>query len=235
MAARRPCTPDAHRPSSGPAVARTRRRGRATFPVFFLAAASVLILAVACSRVVRHRVLTFLYDGVPPLHAELAHYEPLLADPLAATGDDATGDMVAARTRSYSHPAYQRNLCGACHDGEGGRVGLTAREGLCQTCHPDKPARKKFVHGPVAVNGCLACHHYHKAPYPKVLIADAQALCFSCHVMEELRTDEHHATLEQRRCIDCHDAHGGDDRYFLLPGVAKEVSRDDPLIQEQEH
>jgi len=215
-------------------MSRTQRRRRATLPILFLASVSALIVAVACSRAASHRVLTFLYDGVPPLYAELAQYGPQLPDPLAATKVDATGVVIAAGTRSYSHPAYQRNLCGACHDAEGGRVLKTAREGLCQTCHPDKPAKKKFVHGPVAVNGCLACHHYHKAPYPKVLIADAQTLCFRCHVMEELRTDAHHATIQQKRCVDCHDAHGGDDRYFLLPGVVKDGSQEDKLIQGQE-
>jgi predicted CXXCH cytochrome family protein len=69
----------------------------------------------------------------------------------------------------------------------------------------------------VAVNGCLACHRYHKSLYPGVLITDAQSLCYRCHVTKELTIDEHHATMEEERCIDCHDAHGGDDRYFLLP------------------
>jgi len=210
-------------------------RRRVTIPVLLpAAAAAALTLLVACSQVARHRVLTFLYDGVPPLYVDLARYQPQPAETPATTEGEASGAMVAAQTRSYAHPAFARNLCGVCHYGEGGRVLKTVRQGLCQTCHPDKPPRRKFVHGPVAVNGCLACHHYHKAPYPKVLIADPQTLCFRCHVMEELRTDAHHATMQQKRCIDCHDAHGGDDRYFLLPGVAKDSTQEDTLIQGQE-
>ena len=84
------------------------------------------------------------------------------------------------------------------------------------TCHADNPKKKKYTHGPMAVNDCLACHHYHKSAHPKVLVADAQTVCFHCHETEELRTDEHHATIEKERCIDCHDAHGGDDRFFLI-------------------
>jgi predicted CXXCH cytochrome family protein len=191
------------------------------------------ISLVACSREARHRVLTFLYDGVPPLDADITPIPvEIPPDPDVETGPP--GAAGPAGRRVYNHPAYQRNLCNTCHATESGGVLKTARQGLCQTCHPDKPPRKEFVHGPVAVNGCLACHHYHRAPYPKVLIADAQSLCFTCHVMEELSTDEHHATIEEHRCIACHDAHGGDDRYFLLPGVAEDGPQEKTLMLERE-
>lgn len=210
-------------------------RGRIAHAALLVTVTSGLLLAFACSRAVQHRVLTFLYDGVPPLHPELAGYEPQVSNTAQSTGQgESDGGLVAAETRSYSHPAYQRNLCGVCHDGEDGRVLMTVRQGLCQKCHPDKPPRKKFVHGPVAVNGCLACHHYHKAPYPKVLIADPQTLCFKCHVRRELTTGAYHAELDKKLCIDCHDAHGGDDRYFLLPGVAEQYAPEEAKKQEEE-
>jgi predicted CXXCH cytochrome family protein len=79
----------------------------------------------------------------------------------------------------------------------------------------------------VAVNGCLACHLYHKSEYPGVLVADAQTLCFHCHEEDAMRTDKHHATIEQDRCIDCHDPHGGDDRFFLTPQAQELVEKAD--------
>lgn len=178
-------------------------------------AASVAV--AACSREVRHRTLTFFFDGVPALDAgitDLTVESP--EDALVGAGAEAPRRVKTAK-RFYDHPAYKQNRCPECHNVDGGGVLKTAREGLCQTCHPDKPEKKKFVHGPVAVNGCLACHLYHKSLHPKVLVADAQTLCFHCHEEGELRTDEHHATIKEERCIDCHDAHGGDDRFFLIP------------------
>ena len=179
--------------------------------------AAVLVVVAACSRETTHRVLVFFYDGVPPLDAGLTEPEVEMPEDLLSTGAVAPPGRAGAKQRFYNHPAYWENRCGGCHDVDGGGLLRTARQGLCQMCHHEKPAKKKFVHGPVAVNGCLACHRYHKSLYPKVLVTDAQSLCFRCHVTEELTTDKHHATMEEERCIDCHDSHGGDDRFFLLP------------------
>ena len=184
------------------------------------AAVAAALVAVACAPETRHRVLVFLYDGVPPLYCEDADAEVELAE-----GPPAEAEEVTPRQRTkagktyYNHPPYWENRCGGCHDIRGGRLLKTAREGLCQSCHPEKPAKKKYVHGPVAVNGCLACHRYHKSEHPKLLIVDAQTLCFNCHEAEQMVRDKHHATMDKDRCVDCHDSHGGDDRYFLLPGV----------------
>jgi predicted CXXCH cytochrome family protein len=179
--------------------------------------AGLSLTAATCSPERTHRVLVFLYDGVPPLGAGMG--EASSESPDAATAAEADQPSAARKPKQilYHHPAYLANECGGCHDVDGATLLKTVRQGLCQMCHPDNPPKKKFVHGPVAVNGCLACHRYHKSQYPKVLVTDAQSLCFRCHVTEELILDEHHATIGEERCIDCHDAHGGDDRYFLLP------------------
>lgn len=236
MGSRRPHTSSTYRPisRSGEHRNRTRATGERA-PILLILLPGLLIMAAACSREATHRVLTFLYDGVPPLDAGLPLPEVEMSEASAeATEDEQAGRGKSKRQAFYSHPAYRNNLCGGCHDVDRGRLLKTAREGLCQTCHPDKPPKRKFVHGPVATNGCLACHLYHKSRYPKVLITDAQSLCFRCHVNEELTTDKHHATIKEERCVDCHDAHGGDDRFFLLPGVGKDGSRRNALIVEQE-
>lgn len=170
----------------------------------------------ACATEVKHRWLVFFFDGVPPLDFGIAPPEmPLAGDDAGPPGLEPPRSVKPKR-QYYHHPAYWENRCGGCHASDYEGLVMTPREGLCTSCHPDKPPKKKFVHGPVAVNGCLACHRYHKSLYPKVLIAEAQELCFYCHEMEAMRTDEHHATIETERCIECHDAHGGDDRFFLI-------------------
>ncbi len=223
MGARRPDTSDAHRLPGQLDESHTHpRRVASRLLMLSVTAVAVVVTTAACSRVLTHRVLSFLYDGVPPLESGIPQPEVEVSEASAEVVEGEPSGRREVLKKFYSHPAYRNNLCGGCHDAKGGRLLKTARQGLCQTCHPDKPAKKKFVHGPVAVNGCLACHRYHKSMYPKVLITDAQSLCYSCHVTEELVTDKHHATIEEKRCIDCHDAHGGDDRFFLLPGVVKE-------------
>ena len=181
----------------------------------FWTTVAVLLLVASCSPQAKHGVLTFFFDGVPPLGG--VHVVPdagLSADAAVSTAPDIPRP-IKGRKKFYNHPAYFENRCEGCHDLAGGLL-KSVREGLCQSCHPEKPAKKKFVHGPMAVNACLACHRYHKSLYPKVLVADAQDLCFHCHDNSELRTDEHHKTIETERCIECHDAHGGDDRFFLI-------------------
>ena len=177
---------------------------------------ATLVATAACSREVGHRTLEFFFDGVPPLEAEAADFEVEMPQEPMAPDVPGPPQRVASTKKVYHHPAYWENRCGGCHDTYGGGLLKTIRAGLCVTCHKDNPAKKKFTHGPMAVNDCLACHHYHKSTHPKVLVADAQTVCFHCHETEELRTDEHHATIEKERCIDCHDAHGGDDRFFLI-------------------
>jgi len=179
--------------------------------------ASVMLLIVgACTAEAKHEWLVYFIDGVPPMGLDLTGPGAQPSDVDVGPSDLAPPKSVKRKPRYYHHPAYFENRCSGCHASDYGDLVMTPREGLCSSCHPDKPPKTKFVHGPVAVNGCLACHRYHKSPYPKVLIADAQELCFHCHEMSELRTDEHHATMETERCIDCHDSHGGDDRFFLI-------------------
>jgi predicted CXXCH cytochrome family protein len=182
-------------------------------------AAAAIIAVAACSPETRHRVLVFLYDGVPPLGGNVVDLDGNAPEGSLDPATAPTPTSAKLGTRFYTHPLYWENRCGSCHDANG-RLLKTVRQGLCQSCHFEKPEdKKKYIHGPVAVNGCLACHRYHKSEHPKVLLEDAQTLCFHCHQTEELTTDKHHATMETERCVDCHDPHGGDDRFYLLPGV----------------
>lgn len=187
--------------------------------ILAMTAVLALIAAATCSPETTHRVLVFFYDGVPPLDGRLADPKIAITQNSLELTTAQTPRPAKVKTRFYSHPMYWKNRCGSCH-GANQRLLRTVRQGLCQTCHFQKPEEvKKRVHGPVAVNGCLACHRYHKSEHPKLLVTDAQTLCFHCHQMSELTTDEHHATIETKRCIECHDPHGGDDRFYLLPGA----------------
>ena len=199
--------------------------------VFATTAAAVLII-VACSRESRHQVLVYLYDGVPPLDADSVETARGMGkETPGGVGMDSSASK--AKKDIYTHPLYWESRCGSCHT-TGGSLLRTVREGLCSSCHFQKPAeKKKHLHGPAATNDCLVCHRYHRSKHEKILVADAQTLCSHCHMKEDLTPDKHHKTMDKERCVDCHDPHGGDDRFFLRPDAAPAGTSQDELIIER--
>lgn len=168
----------------------------------------------ACAEATRYRVLSFFFDGVP---------EPGSAPAGTSTADGLLTAPQGARRAPpvvYRHPPYRDGACRDCHDPGGRWVVRTVEEGLCQRCHPTIPGDDTFVHGPVASNGCLSCHHHHESAHPFMLIVAPAELCEHCHERSNLSTGPHHATLEQQPCLECHDPHGGDNRFLVKP-VAK--------------
>ena len=180
--------------------------------VTFLAIAGVLALTVACSETARYRVLSFFLDGVPPPGAQEAPVAGGAADrSLIGPIEPA---QIPARQRIFTHTPYRENRCGGCHDSDSGQLIRPVQEGLCAACH-SKTVTARFVHGPVAVNDCTVCHHYHAAPFPNLMLADTVATCLNCHDRDDLSTGDHHTAPGQRNCIECHDPHGGDNRFFV--------------------
>lgn len=169
----------------------------------------------ACSETTRYRVLTFFFDGVPtpgsgapaePEGARAATPQPRLSQ----------GAKAALRAPLFHvHPPYRAQRCGECHNRASGRLVRPVEAGLCQTCHQDKPGQAAYVHGPVAVNACLFCHHHHGSRHPKMLLEPLEDICFRCHDGADLTEGPHHAMLDGMACVECHNPHGGDDRFFL--------------------
>jgi predicted CXXCH cytochrome family protein len=73
----------------------------------------------------------------------------------------------------------------------------------------------KFVHGPVAVGGCTACHAVHQGNYPKLLRAAGNALCFECHSdkAEAFKNKKFIHEPVKESCIQCHNPHSADYKY----------------------
>jgi len=169
----------------------------------------------ACSdKATRHRVLQFFFDGVPePGAVTQIGYAPNTRSgqrPFSAPPERTLPDVVA-----YSHTPYSTGDCGGCHDPNSGGLTRTAKEGLCRSCHPDVPGGARYVHGPVAVDACLFCHHPHGSMHPGILNAAATTLCLRCHDRADLTEGSHHENLDTVTCTQCHDAHAGNDRFFL--------------------
>ena len=170
------------------------------------------VVCVACSQTTRYHVLSFFFDGVPEPGRAGAGIE---LQPGEQTGPAAAPAPARVPKRFFAHTPYRENRCEGCHDATSGQLTRSVPDGLCLTCHSKLTADARFVHGPVAVNDCTVCHHFHGSAFANLLLADPVATCLNCHDREDLSVGEHHAGLDRNSCVDCHNPHAGGDRFFL--------------------
>jgi predicted CXXCH cytochrome family protein len=167
---------------------------------------AVAALAIGCSSATRHKALTVFFDGVP---------EPKQA--AAAEGqrpDAAAAAAPAAPGRTFGeHGPYAAKLCGACHQSAATNALVVPKDELCFVCH-ELPRDKRYVHGPLASGGCLACHDPHSSKYRYLLVSEAEGFCLECHDRQAVMRVAAHAGVTQP-CTDCHDAHMSDNEYLL--------------------
>jgi predicted CXXCH cytochrome family protein len=200
-------------------AARQQVAGRGVRAAGILLILFSLFLA-GCDPVARHEALSTIFDGVPTLPPtedlckeyhekrvaeEKAH---IAAKKLPADDDEKT---------VLSHAPYDEKRCNDCHSADKStETGLIAppRE-LCFVCHTDF-IKGTFVHGPVAVGDCLACHVPHTSTFSPLLVLSRGEICGKCHREKRLASDMHNkVAARQMICIDCHDPHFGNARYFL--------------------
>ncbi|MEW6072971.1 MAG: cytochrome c3 family protein [Planctomycetota bacterium] len=202
----------------------TRNMAEAMLAAFLLA----VLVVPACSSSRHHRVLSFFFDGVPPPGGQSDPDE--LRDGSGPAEDGAGTPAAPAagafsgrpdlRQRRFVHAPYRERRCNACHDMLAGALRKQPKDGLCLQCHAGITEGVVYLHGPVAVLDCLACHHFHESTYPGILRTDEQSLCDRCHARDDLGHDEHHSGSESapaRGCLECHQPHGGGDPFFLRP------------------
>ncbi len=184
-----------------------------------------IILGLACTEAQRYRTLCFFFDGVPvPGSRVEAPSEP---DPTELDADALVQETAPAEELPPTpepepqpgairrHPPYRDYRCGSCHDTSSGRLLRTPQEGLCRQCHENVPGDLRYVHGPVAVDACLFCHHPHGGQFAMQLRAEPADVCLRCHDADDVREGAHHAVLDESACTDCHSGHGGSERFFL--------------------
>jgi predicted CXXCH cytochrome family protein len=171
-----------------------------------LAAAALAILvagALGCSSTTRYRVLNFFFDGVPRPRAAPAA--------LPATAVESTGG--ARPAGFFEHGPYAAKLCSGCHATGAMNTLVAAGDQLCSRCHALRLDRR-YVHGPLASGGCLACHEPHSSPYRHLLVSASDGFCLRCHDRAALKPIPGHAG-QAEDCTACHDAHMSDRRYLL--------------------
>ena len=106
------------------------------------------------------------------------------------------------------------------------RPTVSIPRGGCVTadCHPGVKDMQ-FLHGPVAVDGCDACHEeVSAAEHTYRLRRTGKDLCGFCHQLE-LANEYVHQPVSDGECIQCHNSHGGQNRLMLRGGVGAESCR----------
>lgn len=164
---------------------------------------------MSCSPHIRHSMLNFFFDGVPPPHEETLTGEP------ETTGDteDTQQPGRSAEPSDLSdtffiHQPYKTDHCTSCH--EKNNIGnLIAGKGtLCIYCHDPYTGIHKKTHGPVQAGMCMVCHDPHFSSYQYMLKTDTEELCTQCHNKHQLSDESHKAELSND-CTACHDPHAG--------------------------
>jgi len=166
-------------------------------------ACAVALLTAACAAPTRYKVLSTLFDGVPPPPA-----------PAAAGETGAGGPVVpAVLVTPRDHGPYAARMCGACHDAAATNALVLPKDQLCFRCH-DLRIDRRYVHGPVASGGCLVCHDPHSSRYRYLLVSDSDSFCFHCHDHAAVAAIDGHEGVESG-CTGCHDAHASDTKFLL--------------------
>lgn len=198
--------------TSGPP---TTRRTAAILAVAVLCVPPILL--ACCAESTKHQVLTFFFDGVPePGEEPPPEGYPRLAGGAASRPFNHPTTQTSPGGVVHAHPPYAQSKCGGCHDPSTGRLVRQPDEGLCRICHTKAFDDARFVHGPVAANACLFCHHYHSSDRPAMLLGEPRSLCLHCHKLDDIAASHSaDADIERRSCIECHDPHKGSNRFFL--------------------
>jgi len=174
----------------------------------------VFLLLASCDEVERHNMLTFFFDGVPPLPGEASE----VPSSGAKRNEVGTGAPAAGW---HVHEAIKN--CTNCH-GEQRRRGFSSKiqlvaevPQLCYQCHQEYSTLEGWVHGPVATGSCLLCHEPHRTKNEFLLLKPVPELCYQCHDLEAVRLIENHAEESYSHCVDCHEGHAGETRGLLRP------------------
>ncbi len=213
-------------------------------------ALAAVTLGQACQQTTKHKILSTLFDGVPPLETEAPEGStpPAESDVETAAVEGATERKSRARQNQtprssgmVKHPPFAARMCEGCHQvrqsASVAPMGFSLRaekDKLCSLCHEDMSQealqqRYRWIHGPVQYGACLECHNPHESPYPYMRKqATVRKLCLNCHEEGWFQANEIHTGFDETECTDCHNPHGSQVRYllnFAAPSTTERASK----------
>lgn len=90
-------------------------------------------------------------------------------------------------------------------------------------CHADFK-QLQYVHGPVAAQGCDACHGPEQPGHKFPLKRAGTAVCSFCHAALTGKSTVH-AALKQGNCTRCHNPHGSSTKFLLTAASIHDLCR----------
>lgn len=174
----------------------------------------LLLLLIGCSAKKNYKVLSFFLDGVPKPDTaqEVPGKEALKNLPEKAAPARPRIEPAIMISR---HPAFSERKCAECHSRSAANVLMKKGARLCFACHEKEEFTANYLHGPVAVGACLACHLPHESKYKSLLKNDDGKLCFTCHIEGTLTKIAAHMGEQGKSCLKCHFPHAAGNRFFL--------------------
>ena len=196
---------------------------RPSFLLLLLLLGGAATLGGCADPVTDHAVKSFFFDGVPPLPTLDKLCEPHLEDlfneyyeaRIEETIYGAEEGTRSADSATSIHPPFRDKLCLNCHDFTKENLLQLPKNKLCFKCHKNF-ITGTFVHGPVAVADCLACHFPHQSPNRSLLRRSRNEICGKCHQERRQAYAMHNRVIAHGMfCVDCHNPHSGNVHYFL--------------------
>jgi predicted CXXCH cytochrome family protein len=192
---------------------KTIRRKRLISLVLVAVASGAAAQSLGCATPEqRHRVLTFFFDGVPPLYPEEA--EPATEEVPADEAPRLARVRPRRRPLSVHGPVAEKD-CEQCHASDYSNQLTEPKEDLCWSCHDPEDFPGEVVHGPVAAGFCDGCHDPHRSAYPSLLVSAGGELCDTCHDQTGFANIDEHRSERGDDCQGCHDPHAADREYML--------------------
>lgn len=205
--------------------------------LFYLVLVAVCVSGLflsSCSEESRHKVLTFFFEGVPPIgYKKVNRFARRLETQQSQviTGNEKQ-TILSAQKRGSSHKPSRD--CNECHLR---RIGSSQSQlskpipNLCYSCHDNFAAAGTILHGPIAVGECMFCHSPHQSSYVHLQKAPQPDLCYRCHRREEMASILDHEIMLETICTDCHEPHASKRRKLLKPFDEWSIDPNDLIIK----
>lgn len=183
--------------------------------IWFRVTVAAVLVAAQCLGCAtpeqRHRVLTFFFDGVPPLYPD----EVVLSPDELEQGADSRLAVKLPPPEITVHGPVAKDECEQCHSTSASNRLKATGEDLCWSCHKQEDILGKVIHGPVAAGFCTACHDPHKSRNPHLLVRAESELCVGCHDPSRFVRFAEHRAESGDDCLRCHDPHAASRQYML--------------------
>ncbi len=181
---------------------------------------AILFMPSCTMRKVVNKYDDFL-KYVPPPELKVVH-KIFLSDSLLRDSLSKFPSMIEffKSSKNYQvlsvHDPYLKRKCFTCHDKETNKIKVKNSNMLCLDCHEQFKNLPGYVHGPLGVSECNACHDPHLSTYQSLLVRNGKFLCIYCHENLNLFVGKEHENIDSKSCLDCHLPHNSmKNRFFV--------------------